>query len=140
MAVPRGSFSPSFKRVEPARLRKDEVIAVGCRTIVRRPPHGGGRVTLTSEDGRTALGTVQVGAEVEITPWRPSRSAPALYRVLIRSEDKEGWTSAASLESPPPATQTHDGHAPIERRGQERRGQAPAPETSRARHKGAHAR
>src|SRR5262249_57961243 len=131
----RGSFSPPFKRVEPARLPKDGVIAVGCRAIVRRPPHGGDRVTLTTEDGRTALGTVQVGAEVEITAWRPRRSAPALYRVLNRSEGKEGWTSAACLESPPPATQTHDGRAPVERRGQ-----APAPKTSRAWHKGARTR
>ena len=135
MAAPRASFSPPFKRVEPARIRKDGVIAVGCRAIVRRPPHGGDGITLTTEDGRTALGTVQVGAEVEITAWRSRGSAPALYRVLIRREGKEGWTSAASLESPPPATQTHDSRAPVERRGQ-----VPAPQTSRAGHKGAGAR
>ena len=135
MAVPRGSFSPPFKRVEPARIRKDGVIAVGCRATVRRPPHGGDGVTLTTEDGRTALGTVQVGAEVEITAWRSRWSAPALYRVPIRSEGKEGWTSAASLESPPPATQTHDSRAPVERRGR-----VPAPQTSGAGHKGAGAR
>ena len=135
MAAPRASFSPPFKRVEPARIRKDGVIAVGCRAIVRRPPHGGDGVTLTTEDGRTALGTVQAGAEVEITAWRSRWSAPALYRVLIRSEGKEGWTTAASLESPPPTTQTHDRRAPVERRGQ-----VPAPQTSRAGHKGAGAR
>jgi hypothetical protein len=135
MAVPRGSFSPPFKRVEPARIRKDGVIAVGCRAIVRRPPHEGDGVTLTTEDGRTSLGTVQVGAEVEITAWRSRRSAPALYRVLIRSEGKEGWTTAASLESPPPTTQTQDSRAPVERRGQ-----VPAPQTSRAGHKSAGAR
>jgi hypothetical protein len=95
----------------------------------------GDRVTLTTEDGRTALGTVQVGAEVEITAWRPRRSAPALYRALNRSEDKEGWTIAARLESPSPATQTHDGRDPVERRGQ-----ASAPKTSRARHNGARTR
>ena len=136
MLAPRGSFSPPFnKRVEPARIRKDGVIAVGCRAIVRRPPHGGDGVTLTTEDGRTALGTVQVGAEVEITAWRSRWSAPALYRVLIRREGKEGWTSAASLESPPPATQTHDSRAPVERRGQ-----VPVLQTSTAGHKGAGAR
>ena len=134
MAAPRGSFSRPFKRVEPARIREDGVIAVGCRATVRRPPNGGDGVTLTTEDGRTALGTVQVGAEVEITAWRSRGSAPALYRVLIRSEGKEGWTSAASLESPPPATQTHDSRAPVERRGQ-----VPAPQTSRAGHNGARA-
>ena len=135
MAAPRGSFCPPFKRVEPPRFPKDGVIAVGCRAIVRRPPHGGDRITLTTEDGRTALGTVEVGAEVEITAWRPRGWAPALYRVLIRSEGKEGWTNAASLESPPPATQTHDSRAPIERRSQ-----VPAPQTSTAGHKGAGAR
>ena len=110
-------------------------MAVGLRAIVRPPPDGDDRQTLTAEDGRTALGTVQVGAEVEITAWRSRWSAPALYRVLIRSEGKEGWTSAASLESPPPATQTHDSRAPVERRGQ-----VPAPQTSTAGHKGAGAR
>ena len=72
MAVPGGSFSPpSNKRVEPARIRKDGVIAVGGRAIVRRPPDGDDRQTLTAEDGRTALGTVPAAAEVEITAWRP---------------------------------------------------------------------
>ena len=135
MAAPRGSFSPFNKRVEP-RIRKDGVIAVGCRAIVRRPPHGGDGVTLTTEDGRTALGTVQVGAEVEITAWRSRWSAPALYRVLIRSEGKEGWTSPSNLTSPPPAlpqptTAVLPSSAAAKR---------PAPKTSRARHKGARAR
>src|SRR5262249_633263 len=135
MAAPRGSFSPPFKRVQPARLRKDGVIAVGCRAIVRRPPHGGDRFTLATEDGRTALGTVQVGAEVEITAWRPRRSAP-LYRVLIRSEDKEGWTSAASLQSPPP-TLPKPTTAVLPSSAAAKR---PAPKTSRARHTGARPR
>jgi len=135
MAAPRGCFAPPFKRVEPARIRKDGVIAVGCRAIVRRPPHGGDGVTLTTEDGRTALGTVQVGAEVEITAWRSRGAAQALYRVLLRREGKEGWTSATSLESPPSGTQTHDSCAPVERRGQ-----VPAPQICRAGHKGASAR
>src|SRR5262249_60181379 len=101
MAAPRGSCSPPCKRVQPARIRKDGVIAVGCRAIVRRPPHGGDGVTLTTEDGRTALGTIQVGAEVEITAWRSRGSAPALYLGLIRREGKEGWRSAARPGSAP---------------------------------------
>ena len=136
MAVPRGSFSPPFKRVEPARIRKDGVIAVGGRAIVRRPPDRDDRLTLTTEDGRTALGTVQVGAEVEITAWRSRGSAPALYRMLIRSEGKEAWTSPSNLTSPPPAlpqptTAVLPSSAAAKR---------PAPKTSRARHKGARAR
>ena len=71
MVVPRGSFSPPFKRVEPARLPKDGIMALGLRAIVRRPPDGDDRLTLTAEDGRTALGTVPADAEVEITAWRP---------------------------------------------------------------------
>jgi len=129
MAVPRGSFSPPFKRVEPARRPK-----VGLRAIVRRPADGDDR--LTAEDGRTALGTVQAGAEVEITAWRPRGSAPALYRVLIRSEGKEGWTSAANVTSPPPmlpqpTTAVLQSSAAAKR---------PAPKTSKAPHKGARAR
>ena len=71
MVVPRGSFSPPFKRVEPARLPKDGIMAVGLRAIVRRPPDGDDRLTLTAEDGRTAQGTVPADAKVEITAWRP---------------------------------------------------------------------
>src|SRR5262249_59171730 len=122
-------------RVDPPHIIKEGVIAVGFRAIVRLPPHGGDGVTLASEDGLTALRTVQVGAEVDITAWRSRGSAPALYRVLIRHEGKEGWTSAASLESPPPATQTYVSRAPVERRGQ-----VPVPQTSTAPHTGAGAR
>jgi hypothetical protein len=111
-------------------------MAVGLRAIVRRPPDGDDRLTLTAEDGRTVLGTVQVGAEVEITAWRSRGSAPALYRVLIRSEGKEGWTSAANLKSPPsalpqPTTAVLPSSAAAKR---------PAPKTSRTRHNGARAR
>ena len=109
-------------------------MAVGLRAIVRRPPDRDDR--LTAEDGRTALGTVQAGAEVEITAWRPRGSVPALYRVLIRSEGKERWTSAANVTSPPPmlpqpTTAVLPSSAAAKR---------PAPKTSRARHKGARAR
>jgi hypothetical protein len=46
-------------------------MAVGLRAIVRRPPDGDDRLTLTAEDGRTAQGTVPADAKVEITAWRP---------------------------------------------------------------------
>jgi hypothetical protein len=102
MAAPRGSFSPPFTRMEPSRGPKEAVFSVGSHVIAR--PHGQGadRLTLTAEDGHTALATVKAGAEVEITAWRPRRSGPALYRVRGRSGGAEGWTTASSLERLPP--------------------------------------
>src|SRR5262249_43765306 len=86
---------------------KEAVFPVGSRVIVR--PHGEGadRLTLTAEDGHTAIATVKAGAEVEITAWRPRRSGPALYRVRGRSGGRGGWTPAPSPErlpqsAPPP--------------------------------------
>jgi len=60
-------------------------------------------VTLTAEDGTTALATVKAGIQVEITAWRPRRSGPALYRVRTKSGGKEGWAPASSLERLPPS-------------------------------------
>jgi hypothetical protein len=103
MAAPRGSFSPPFTRIEPSRVPKEAVLPIGSHVILRPPTGGADRVTLTAEDGTTALGAVKVGAEVEITAWRPRRSGPALYRVRARIGGKEGWTAASSLERLPPA-------------------------------------
>ena len=114
MATPRGSFSRPFNVVEPSRTAKDPVLAVGWRAVVRATPDSAGRVTLTDEEGMTALHTVADRAEVEIMAWRPRRSGPALYRVRTtrggkeggKESGKEGWVSAANLErlpvSPPP--------------------------------------
>src|SRR4029077_7722610 len=102
MAAPRGSFSPPFTRIEPSRVPKEAVLPVGSHVIVRPPAAGGDRITLTAEDGTTALAAVKAGAEVEISAWRPRRSGPALYRVRTRTSGKEGWTTASSLERLPP--------------------------------------
>ena len=103
MAAPRGSFSPLFTRIEPSREPKAAVLPVGCHAILRAPAGGANRVTLTTEDGTTALTTVTAGVEVEITAWRPRRSGPALYRVRTKTGGKEGWAAGPSLERLPPS-------------------------------------
>jgi hypothetical protein len=66
MAAPRGSFSPPFTRIEPAREPKAAVLPVGWHAILRAPVCGANRVTLTAEDGTTAVTTITAGVEVEI--------------------------------------------------------------------------
>jgi len=101
MVVPRSPYSPQFMRAEASRGPKEAVLAIGSQAVLRAPAAGGDRVTLTTDDGTTALATVKAGAAVEITAWRPRRSGPALYRVRTRSSGKEGWTTASSLERGP---------------------------------------
>jgi hypothetical protein len=101
MVMPRSSYSPPFMRLEPSRGPKEAVLAIGSQAILRAPAAGGDRITLTADDGTTALATVKAGSAVEITAWRPRRSGPALYRVRARKSDKEGWTTASSLERAP---------------------------------------
>ena len=101
MVLPRSSYSPTFMRVEPSRGPREVVLAIGSQAILRPPAARGDRITLTADDGTTALATVKAGAAVEITAWRPRRSGPALYRVRTRSSGKEGWTTASSLERVP---------------------------------------
>jgi hypothetical protein len=101
VVAPRGSFSQSFNRPEPSRVPKEPILAVGWSVLVRFQPGAVDGVALTDEDGTRRLATVEPGAEVEITAWRPRRAAPALYRVRTKDGSKEGWVSAASLERPP---------------------------------------
>jgi hypothetical protein len=101
MAAPRGSFSRPFTRVEPTRVPKEPVLAVGWDVLVRAAGGSSDRVSLTDEDGVTALATVKPGVEVEITAWRPRRAGPALYRVRTKDGRKEGWVSATHLEHRP---------------------------------------
>jgi hypothetical protein len=103
MAAPRGSFSSPFTRIEPSREPKAAVLPVGWHAVLRAPAGGTNRVTLTAEDGTTALITVNAGVEVEITAWRPRRSGPALYRVRTKTGGKEGWAAGPSLERLPPS-------------------------------------
>ncbi len=104
MAAPRGSFSRPFSFSEPTRTSKEPVLSVGGRAIARASAEGGGKITLTDEDGNNALFTVSDRSEVEITAWRPRRASPALYRVRTVKSGKEGWVSATNLEriAPPP--------------------------------------
>jgi len=101
MVLPRSSYSPPFMRVEPSRGPREVVLSIGSQAVLRPPAAGSDRITLTADDGTTALATVKAGAAVEITAWRPRRSGPALYRVRTRSSGKEGWTTASSLERGP---------------------------------------
>src|SRR5262249_61365711 len=74
MVVPRSPYSPQFMRAEASRGPKEAVLAIGSQAVLRAPAAGGDRVTLTTDDGTTALATVKAGAAVEITAWRPRRS------------------------------------------------------------------
>jgi hypothetical protein len=66
MAASRGTFSPPFTRIEPSREPKAAVLPVGWHAILRAPVCGANRVTLTAEDGTTAVTTITAGVEVGI--------------------------------------------------------------------------
>jgi hypothetical protein len=98
--VPTGFASRRFSH-EPSRPSKGTVLAVGVRAIVRSRREGFSRVPVTGEDGTVTLATLADGVEVEITAWRPRRTAGALYRVRTIADGKEGWVNASSLELVP---------------------------------------
>jgi hypothetical protein len=90
--------------IEPSREpRAAAVLPVRWHAVLRAPAGGANRVTLTAEDGTTALTTVTAGVEVEITAWRSRRSGPALYRVRTKTGGKEGGAAGPSLERLPPS-------------------------------------
>jgi hypothetical protein len=98
VAVPSSFTSRRFSR-EPSRPSKEVVLAVGGRAIVRSHGEGLGRVSFIGEDDAATLAE---GVEVEITAWRPRRTAGALYRVRTTAGGMEGWVSASNLEAVPP--------------------------------------
>ena len=100
MPVPPSFTSRRFSH-EPSRPSKEVVLAVGGRAKVRSHGEGPPRVPVTDEDGTVTLDTLADGVEVEITAWRPRRSAGALYRVRTMAGGKEGWLNASSLEAVP---------------------------------------
>ena len=80
---------------------KGVVLGVGRRAIVRNRLEATAHVPLANEDGVAVLARLEDGSEVEVTAWRPRRSAGALYRVRATAGETEGWVDAASLDAMP---------------------------------------
>jgi hypothetical protein len=103
--VPSSFQSRRFSQ-ESSRAPREVVLAVGGRAIVRDHHGGLGRVSAMDDDGTTLLTMLGEGVEVEITAWRPRRSAGALYRVRQTAGDAlEGWVTVDSLEPIPLPTE-----------------------------------
>src|SRR5438132_385651 len=82
MSLPRGSrFSP-FASVRLPTPKAPPPLGVGSRVTVTCRSDGSDRVTLTDDNGTSALATVAEGVEVEILAWRPRRGADTRYRVV----------------------------------------------------------
>jgi hypothetical protein len=97
------------------------VLGVGSRVIVTCGNGRAGEVTLTDDDGTSAVATVAGGVEVEILAWRPRRGSETRYRVVSTMGGVEGWLGAKSLRprpTPPPARRVQTAE--------------PAPRTARA--------
>jgi hypothetical protein len=104
MPLPRGPRFPMFAGVRPPSTPKDPpVLGVGRRVVVTCRKNGSDRVTLTDENGTSALATVADGVEVEILAWRPRRGGDTRYRVVSTTGGVEGWLGAASLKPREPA-------------------------------------
>ncbi len=105
MPLPRGPRFPTFAgAVRPQPTGKDRtVLGVGSRVLVTSRSGGSGRVTLTDDNGTTALTTIATGVEVEILAWRPRRGGDTRYRVVLTTGGVEGWVGAESLRPHPPA-------------------------------------
>ena len=104
MPLPRGPRFPMFAGVRlPSSPKDPPVLGVGRRVVVTCRKNGSDRVTLTDENGTSALATVADGVEVEILAWRPRRGGDTRYRVVSTSGGIEGWLGAASLKPREPA-------------------------------------
>src|SRR5207249_1525252 len=104
MPLPRGPRFPMFAGVRlPSSPKDPPVLGVGRRVVVTCRKNGSDRVTLTDENGTSALATVADGVEVEILAWRPRRGGDTRYRVVSTSGGIEGWLGAASLKPREPS-------------------------------------
>jgi hypothetical protein len=83
---PRSSGRPDAKSILP----------VGSRVLVVDVTSRARTVPLSDEPGHMRLGTVSIGAEVEVTAWRPRGGWGTRYRVRLE-DGSEGWVEAGSL-------------------------------------------
>jgi len=82
----------------PPRARTP-VFAVGQRIYVTSPGDGLVRATLTDEHGKTALASLDDGAEVTVLAWRPGVAGYTRYRVRATDTEVEGWLTVGELRS-----------------------------------------
>ncbi len=88
----------------PGRPDAKSILPIGSLVLVVQDAPGDGRVLMSDEPGHVELGSVAVGAEVEVTAWRPRGGWATRYRVRL-TDGSEGWVDAASLRArpaPPP--------------------------------------
>jgi hypothetical protein len=89
--------------VAPRPLGRPDVksiLPVGGRVLVVQGHSDDPGVPLSDEPGHVLLGTVRVGAEVEVTAWRPRGGWGTRYRIRI-PDGSEGWVDAANLQARP---------------------------------------
>src|SRR5262249_35765564 len=128
-----------FVRVQPPPSPKEgPILAVGRRALVTcNGASDRDRVTLTDEEGTSAIATLDDGIEVEILAWRPRRGGRTRYRVIATKGGIEGWLGAANLRAIPipvlpkpvaPTAAAPRPSAPAGRPGRDARGaRTPAP-------------
>lgn len=94
-----GKSAPVMPRA-PGRPDGKSILPVGSKVLVTQDVSGDGRIALSDEPGHMQVGSVGVGAEVEVTAWRPRGGWGTRYRVRL-VDGSEGWVDAASLRARP---------------------------------------
>jgi hypothetical protein len=84
----------------PGRPDVKSILPIGSRVLVTEGAAGGGSVPLSDEPGHTCIGSVRVGAEVELMAWRPRGGWGTRYRIRV-DDGSEGWVDAANLRARP---------------------------------------
>ena len=94
MAFSQSPFVSRAPRLQPAESAEASyVFGIGSRAFVANQ---NGDVSLDDGSGKTAVGELADGAEVEIIAWRPRRAA-TLYHVRATESRIEGWLCVTSL-------------------------------------------
>jgi hypothetical protein len=109
---PSSGSAPTSPNSKPA-----PVLGIGSRVLVASRNGRSGHVTLTDDNGTSAVATVADGVEVEILAWRPRRGGETRYRVVSTSGGVEGWLGATSLRPRQPAPSPTIVRVPAPRRG-----------------------
>jgi hypothetical protein len=100
MSFSQRRFAPSLPRTGgPGGRGGAPVHGVGQRVLVACSADG---VALTDDAGRSVVGTLADGDEVEIIAWRPRGARGTLYRVRSTGGGgTEGWINADGLRVRP---------------------------------------
>lgn len=98
-----GGRSGTAQQRPAGRPHGKSILAVGSRALVTQDAFGDGNVALSDELGHTRIGSVMVGAEVELTAWRPRGGWETRYRIRL-VDGSEGWVDAANLRARPEPT------------------------------------